>query len=202
MNMKDYTGQFQNNPLGTLEYLQDLSVGIAGAGGIGSNIAWILIRAGIGRLVIADFDSVELPNLNRQFYFMDQIGYPKVEALGHNLRLINPEADVIIHNRMIDSENACSLFFDCDLLVEAVDREDTKVMLLESWMEGLPEKHIYSCSGLAGTGGTEAIRVDRRRGLTIVGDQSSDLNLGTLSSRVCIVAAMMANELIGDICGN
>jgi len=198
--MNDSEDRFRNNPPGTLEHLGKASVGIAGAGGIGSNIAWILVRAGIGRIVVADFDSVELHNLNRQFYFTDQIGYPKVEALGHNLRLINPEADIQIHNRMIDADNACSIFSDCQILVEAVDREETKVMILESWLDGLPEKHIYSCSGLAGTGGTDALGVDRRRGLTIVGDQISKLELGTLSSRVCIVAAMMANELIADIC--
>ena len=200
LNMMDVkTSPFRDNPPGLTVLLNTSSAGITGAGGIGSNVAASLIRAGIGRLVIADFDSVELTNLNRQFYFRDQIGYPKVEALKYNLELINPDAEIKIHNRLIDSENACSIFADCDILVEAVDREDTKIMLLESWLRGLPRKHVFSCSGLAGLGRTDSIRVDRRQNLTIVGDQESDLSLGTLSSRVAIVAAMMANEIIENL---
>ncbi|NOQ22049.1 MAG: sulfur carrier protein ThiS adenylyltransferase ThiF [Candidatus Aegiribacteria sp.] len=190
------TSAFRDNPPGLTSLLNRSSAGITGAGGIGSNVAASLIRAGIGRLVIADFDSVELTNLNRQFYFTDQIGYPKVEALKYNLELINPDAEIEIHTRLIDSENACSIFADCDVLVEAVDREETKIMLLESWLEGFPRKPVFSCSGITGFGKTDSIRVDRRQNLTIVGDQESDLSQGTLSSRVAIVAAMMANEII------
>jgi sulfur carrier protein ThiS adenylyltransferase len=195
------TNAFRDNPPGLTVLLNNSSIGITGAGGIGSNVAAILTRAGVGSLVIADFDSVELNNLNRQFYFADQIGYPKVEALKRNLILINPDAEVKIHNRLIDSENACSIFADCDVLVEAVDSEKTKIMLLESWLEGLPGKPVFSCSGIAGFGRTDLIRVDRRENLTIVGDQESDLSLGTLSSRVAIVAAMMANEIIELLAG-
>ncbi|MCK4807160.1 MAG: sulfur carrier protein ThiS adenylyltransferase ThiF [Candidatus Aegiribacteria sp.] len=190
------TSAFRDNPPGLTDLLNSSSVGITGIGGIGSNVAASLIRAGIGKLVFADFDSVELHNLNRQFFFRDQIGYPKVEALRYNLELINPDAEIEIHNRLIDSENACSIFAGCDVLVEAVDSEETKIMLLESWLEGLPRKPVFSCSGIAGFGRTDSIRVDRRQNLTIVGDQESDLSLGTLSSRIAIVAAMMANEII------
>ena len=187
---------FRDNPPGLTILLQASSVGIAGAGGIGSNVALALIRAGLGRLVITDFDSVEIANLNRQFYFTDQIGYPKVEALKRNLMLINPDAEIEIHNRFIDSDNACSIFRDSDVLVEALDSEEAKVMLLESWLQGLSGKPVFSCSGIAGYGRTDLVRVDRRENLTIVGDQESDLSMGTLSARVAIVAAMMANEII------
>ncbi len=188
--------QFRDNPPGITRILKTASVGIAGCGGIGSNVAACLVRAGIGSLVIVDYDSVELPNLNRQYYFHDQIGYPKVEALSYNLSLINPGLVLQSHSRMLDSTTASDFFHDCNVLVEAVDGEETKVMLLEGWMRDLPEKMIFSCSGIAGHGGTDLIRVDRRRGLTIVGDQCSDLSRGTLSSRVTMVAAMMANEVI------
>ncbi len=194
--IKEETNAFRDNPPGLTFFLNRSSVGIAGAGGIGSNIAAILIRAGVDRLVIADFDSVELPNLNRQFYFRDQIGYPKVEALKHNLELINPDAAIEIHNRIIDKQNACSIYSECDLLVEAFDSAEAKVMLLETWLTGLPGKPVVACSGLAGYGRTDLIRVDRREDFTLVGDQKSDLSLGTLSSRVGIVANMMANEII------
>lgn len=199
--INEETSAFRDNPPGITPVLNRSSAGIVGVGGIGSNVAAILTRAGVGRLVIADFDSVELNNLNRQFYFTDQIGYPKVEALKHNLRLINPDAEIEIHNRLIDSENACSILKDCDVLVEAVDSEETKIMLLESWLEGLPGRPVFSCSGIAGFGRTDLIRVDRRKNLTIVGDQESDLSLGILSSRVAIVAAMMANEIIELLAG-
>jgi sulfur carrier protein ThiS adenylyltransferase len=200
--INERTDAFRDNPPGITVILNSSSVGIAGAGGIGSNVAATLARAGIGKLVIADFDSVELTNLNRQFYFRDQIGYPKVEALKRNLILINPDIEVEIHNRLIDSENACFIFKDCDVLVEAVDSEETKIMLLESWLGGLPGKMVFSCSGIAGFGRTDSIGVDRRENLTIVGDQESDLSLGLLSSRVAIVAAMMANEIIELLMGS
>lgn len=196
------TNAFRDNPPGLTGLLNTSSVGITGAGGVGSNVAASLVRAGLGRLVIADFDSVELPNLNRQFFFRDQIGYPKVEALKYNLELINPDAEIEIHTRLIDPENACSIFADCDVLVEAVDREETKVMLLESWLRGLSGKPVFSCSGIAGFGKTDSIRVDRRQNLTIVGDQESELSLGTLSARVAVVAAMMANEIIEYLVGS
>lgn len=188
--------QFQDNPAGVTAALGRSSVGIAGAGGIGSNVAALLARAGIGRLVLADFDTVEPHNLNRQFYFHDQAGLPKVEALRMNLLGINPGVRLDIHPMVLTTGNASSPFKDCDVLVEAVDAEETKVMLLESWMRDLPGKMIFACSGIAGYGGTDLLRVDRRPGLVIAGDQSSDLSRGTLSSRVAIVAAMMANEII------
>ncbi|MCK4504117.1 MAG: sulfur carrier protein ThiS adenylyltransferase ThiF [Candidatus Aegiribacteria sp.] len=200
--IKEETNAFRDNPPGLTFFLNRSSVGIAGAGGIGSNVAATLIRAGVGRLVITDFDSVELPNLNRQFYFRDQIGYPKVEALKHNLELINPDARIEIHNRIIDAQNACSIYSECDLLVEAFDTAEAKVMLLESWLSGLPEKPVVSCSGLAGYGRTDLIRVDRRENLIIVGDQESDLSQGILSARVGIVANMMANEIIELLSGS
>ena len=187
---------FSDCPSGLAPLLRSATVGIAGAGGIGSNVAWLLARAGTGRLVVADHDVVETSNLNRQFYFLDQVGRPKTEALGENLKRINPGLELVLHRERIVPGNACSLFREADLLVEALDRESVKVMLLESWLLGLPGIPVVACSGLAGEGGTDDVRVDRRSGLTIVGDQSSDLSLGTLSSRVCLVASMMANEAI------
>lgn len=193
---------FRDNPSGLTGLLQRVSVGIAGAGGIGSNIAAILVRAGVGKLIITDFDSVELPNLNRQFYFQDQVGYPKVEALHRSLELINPDAEIETHKRIIDAQNACSIYSECDILVEALDSEEAKVMLLESWLSGLSGRPVVSCSGLTGYGRTDSIRVDRRENLTIVGDQESDLSQGTLSARVGIVANMMANEIIELLVGS
>lgn len=200
--MEDQTGNlFRDCPPGLAPLLHRSTVGIAGAGGIGSNVACLLARAGTGRLIIADHDVVETSNLNRQFYFLDQVGRPKIDALGENLLRINPALELELHGETIAPGNACGLFGKADLLVEALDREDVKVMLLESWLLGLPGVPVVACSGLAGEGCTDEVRVDRRSGLTIVGDQSSDLSLGTLSSRVCLVASMMANEAISLLRG-
>jgi sulfur carrier protein ThiS adenylyltransferase len=199
--MKDQTAIFRDNPPGVADCLSRASVGIAGAGGIGSNIAWILARAGLGRLTVIDSDFVEERNLNRQFYFGDQTGMSKVGALALSLRRINPALDIVAHQVRIDRDNACMLFRDTDILVEALDLDSAKVMLLESWLEGLPGVPVLSCSGLAGEGPLEALRVDRRVGLIIVGDQVSSLSEGTLSSRICMVAAMMASEAISILRG-
>jgi sulfur carrier protein ThiS adenylyltransferase len=199
--MRDQSVIFRDNPPGVTGCLSLASVGIAGVGGVGSNVAWMLARAGLGRLTMIDVDCVEERNLNRQFYFGDQIGMSKVGALALNLRRINPALDLVAHQTRIDRDSACKLFRDVDILVEALDLESSKVMLLESWMEGLPGVPIISCSGLAGEGHLEALRVDRRDGLIIVGDQESDLSEGTLSSRICMVAAMMASEAISILRG-
>ncbi len=188
--------QFRDNPSGITGVLAGASVGIAGAGGIGSNLAAFLVRAGVGRLVIADFDRVELRNLNRQFFFHDQIGCPKVNALKASLLRINPLVDLEAHHSRLDDGTASNTFHGCNVLAEAVDTEETKVMLLECWMRDLPGIPIVACSGIAGHGGTDHLKVDRRRGLTIVGDQFSDLAGGTLAPRVAAVAAMMANEIV------
>jgi len=187
---------FRDNPRGVTERLARATVGIAGVGGVGSNVAWLLARAGLGRLIVADHDRVEPSNLNRQFYFMDQVSLPKVAALADNLARIRSGLDIVTHRTMLDRESSCRLFAGADLLVEALDRDVSKIMLLESWMTGLPGVPIVSCSGLAGEGRSEDVRIDRREGLTIVGDQTSDLSGGTLSSRVCLVASLMAAEVV------
>lgn len=187
---------FKDNPAGLTAILDNSTVGIAGAGGIGSNVAVALIRAGLGKLIIADHDKVELPNLNRQQYFTDQIGYPKVEALRRNLLLINPDADIVIHNIRITHTNASTIFADCDILIEAFDDKKEKVMIIESWLTAFPETTVISCSGVAGWGRTDDLKVERCGNLLIVGDRTTPLSEGTLSARVAIVASMMANEAI------
>jgi len=96
-------------------------VGIAGAGGLGSNVAAMLIRSGVGKLIIADFDTVSIPNLGRQFFFKDQAGMPKVEALRDNLLRIEPDAVLQMHCVKISPENIPLLFSTCDVVVEAFD---------------------------------------------------------------------------------
>ncbi len=171
------------------------TVGIAGAGGLGSNIALALTRAGIGKLVIADHDSVTIANLNRQQYFLNQVGLPKVSALQDNLRHISPYTYVSVYVLKITPDNLESIFGEADILIEAFDDAAEKEMLIETWQSMYPERFIIAASGLAGIGGNGLIRTDRLGNLFIVGDGQSELvpGISPVSARVAIVANMQAN---------
>jgi sulfur carrier protein ThiS adenylyltransferase len=187
---------FADNPAGVTEALTGSTVGIAGAGGLGSNIAILLARAGVGKLMVADFDVVETRNLNRQCYFTDQVGMPKVHALGQTLARINPGLGYVGLRARLDRQTCCDCFADADILVEALDQAESKQFLLEEWLTRLPGKPVVAASGLAGSGGTDRLRVFRAGTLTVCGDFESGLDRGTVSARVGIVASMMANEVI------
>ncbi|MEA3266911.1 MAG: sulfur carrier protein ThiS adenylyltransferase ThiF [Candidatus Fermentibacteria bacterium] len=186
---------FRDCPDGLVGSLSKLRVGITGAGGIGSNVAMLLVRAGVSSLVIVDYDSVEIQNLNRQFFFADQVNMPKVEALVQNLQRINDAIDVETHIVRLTPGNACDFFRSCDILVEAVDDAETKTFLIEEWSTAFPEKQIISCSGIAGTSPLSEIRTERTGKLSVVGDHYSPLELGTFSARVMAVAAHMVAEI-------
>ncbi|MBI2355186.1 MAG: sulfur carrier protein ThiS adenylyltransferase ThiF [Deltaproteobacteria bacterium] len=179
-------------------------VGIAGAGGLGSAVAVALARIGVGRLVIADFDVVEPSNLNRQQYFVDQIGLPKVEALAANLRRINPYVAVEPHGVMLGPENIPTVFAGCGVVVEAFDRADMKAMLVETVLGGMSGVTLVAASGLAGFGPNNAIvtrRVSSR--LYLVGDGESEARPGSglMAPRVGIAASHQANQVVRIILG-
>lgn len=180
------------------DILEHTRIGIAGAGGLGSNCAMHLVRAGARRLVIADFDVVTAGNLNRQFFFADQVGRPKVEALRDNLLRIEPELELEIHNIRITPDNIRELFAGCAIVAEAFDRADAKQMLLAAL---LPDsKPVVAVSGLAGWGGSNEIRVCRvGMHLVLIGDGHSGTDPGNgsfpVSPRVGIAAAMQANSI-------
>ena len=125
-----------------------MNIGIAGVGGIGSNVAVNLVRGGIDWLRIVDFDQVEASNLDRQFYFFDQIGRLKVEALTENLRRIRPSLVIDAWAERVTADNCRRLFTGCDLVVEGFDRADDKKMLLECLAPDLP---VVSACGIAGS---------------------------------------------------
>ena len=110
-----------------------MRIGIAGAGGLGSNVAFNLVRTGVDKLKIVDFDEVDHSNLNRQFYFKDQVGHRKVRALYENLKRINPSIDITIVDRKLEKENINEIFSDCDIIVEAFDKNIYKSMLIEEF---------------------------------------------------------------------
>ena len=184
------------------EILESATVGIAGAGGLGSNCAAHLVRAGLKRLVIADFDVVSPSNLNRQFFFRDQLGLKKVDALAENLRRIEPDLSLDLRDVRLAPDNIDWTFSGCSVIVEAFDSADAKSMLLHALLPlGKP---IVSASGIAGWGRSLAIGQRRiGKNLILIGDTSSDVSngLAPFSPRVGIAAAMEANAVVSLLLG-
>lgn len=180
------------------EILAKKKVGIAGCGGLGSNCAASLVRVGLGNLIIADFDVIDISNLNRQFYFHDQIGRKKVEALKENLLRIRPDLKIEIHDRKLNSEDILSIFGECDVIVEAFDRADMKQMIIETVLEKKPQMPLVCGLGMAGWGDSNTIRVIKDDNLYICGDGVSEVSelLPPLGPRVGIVSNMEANTVL------
>jgi sulfur carrier protein ThiS adenylyltransferase len=180
-------------------HLSKFRIGIAGAGGLGSNCAVALARSGVGTLVIADFDVVEEANLNRQYYFADQIGKSKTIALKENILRINPGAIIILNQEKLDKDNIVEIFSGCDLIVEAFDSSSMKEMLIETVQTKMPGIPIIVGSGMAGWGKTNDLRYRKIDDtLYVCGDESTEVtdNLPPLAPRVSIVANMQANVVI------
>lgn len=180
-------------------HLGKFRIGIAGAGGLGSNCAVALARCGVGTLVIADFDTVEKKNLNRQYYFSDQTGMLKTDALRDNILRINPAIKVKTHNKKLDKSDIMSVFRGCDIIIEAFDSNEMKEMLVETVQMKMPGIPLIIGSGIAGWGNNESIRfrkVDDT--LYVCGDESTtaDENLPPMAPRVGMVANMQANTAI------
>ncbi len=175
--------------------LQTKKVGIAGAGGLGSNCAVTLARIGVGTIVIADFDVVSESNLNRQYFFYDQIGRPKTLALKENILKINPEVTVETYQVMLDRDNIPGIFADCDVIVEAFDLADQKEMLIETLLTHFPGKPLVAGLGMAGWGMNDKIHVRKIDNMYICGDEISEIgpDLPPIAPRVGIVANMQAN---------
>jgi len=197
--MKDFERKFfSKRDLKILSILSKSVVGIAGAGGLGSNVAVTLARAGIGKLVIADFDTVEPSDLNRQQYFIDQIGKPKVDSLLENLKKINPYSEYEVHNIKIDKDNVSKIFAYVDILVEGFDKAEMKQMLIDAWLSHFPKKPIIVASGLAGYGKSEKLHSRKVGNLYICGDEETECEEGIspMAPRVAIVANMQANLVL------
>jgi len=178
-----------------LPIIRNSIIGIAGAGGLGSNIAFSLARIGIGKMIISDFDIIEPSNLNRQQYFIEQIGKPKVEALKENLLKINPFSEYEIHKIKLNAENIPQIYRNVDVMIEAFDKAEMKQMLIETWLQSFPNIPLIAASGLAGFGNNEKIATKKFGNLYIVGDETAELKNGfsPLAPKVGIVANMQAN---------
>ena len=188
---------------GVHERLKNATVGIAGCGGLGSTAAVALARAGIGKLIIADHDVVEPSNLNRQQYFVEHIGQPKVEALKEIILKTNPFAEVECHHVKITPANVGKLFASADVIVEAFDLADQKQMLVEAVQEKMPDKPLVIGNGMAGWGDNNLLKTRKVGNIYICGDEVSEAGpgMGLMAPRVGIAACMEANQVLEILLG-
>jgi sulfur carrier protein ThiS adenylyltransferase len=173
------------------------TVGIAGAGGLGSNCAMCLVRSGFEKLVIADFDVVESSNLNRQAYVPENIGKPKVACLKESLTGINTGLRVESHQVRLDEKNAARIFGSCQVVVEAFDKPENKAWLVNLFLPS--GKLVVSASGLAGFGNSDRIVTRRiRDNFFLIGDGASGVGEGKLPLSPCvnIAAAKQADAVL------
>ena len=193
----------KRNVKGISEKLKKTKVCILGLGGLGSNVAVLLTRSGIGYLKLVDFDIVEASNLNRQQYRISHIGIKKTEAMKSIIREINPFVEVEILDIKVDRENIYSIVGDIEIVVEAFDRAETKAMLMEELLTNT-NKIVVSASGMAGLGSANEIVTRKiRNNFYLIGDNYSDYEeySGIMSTRVMICAAHQANMVLRLILG-
>lgn len=177
--------------------LQNTVVGIAGAGGLGSNCALCLVRSGIRRFVIIDFDRIDYSNLNRQFYFYDQVGQPKVEALKKNLLAIQPNLEIKTYQEKLETANLSQYFSQCDVIVEAFDVAENKQMILEEY--AFSDKLVVVASGLGGYGKADQIITRQIAPKTfLVGDGVSGVSaeVHPFAPHVLVTAAKQADIVL------
>lgn len=183
--------------------LSNFKVGIAGAGGLGSNCAVSLLRSGISNFIIADFDRVTGSNLNRQYYFSRQVGMLKVDAISENMLKINGDAKIATHSTRVNRTNIQSIFADCHVIVEAFDDKKEKQLLIETVLELFPDKPIVVGSGMAGWGANNDIKTEQYDNVYICGDKTREVSeqLPPIGPRVGIVANMQANQVLEILLG-
>jgi len=179
-------------------YLKQFTVGIAGCGGLGSNCAVALARVGVGKLIIADYDIVTEQNLNRQYYFHDQIGRLKVHALSENIKRINSSVIVKSFDMKLCVSDIIELYSGCNVIVEAFDKAEMKQMIIETVLTKMNGKSLVVGVGMAGWGNSISISTRRSENLIICGDEVSEVSetLPVLAPRVGMVANMQANEVL------
>ena len=181
------------------------TIGVAGVGGLGSAIAIALARTGIGHLIIADFDVVEPSNLNRQQYFIDQIGLPKVYALRDTLARINPHVRVTACHLRLTPANIPEVFGHAQILTEAFDRAEQKVMLIETFAARFPDRPIVTGSGMAGYGSANTVQTQKvANNLYLCGDATTAAAPGTglMAPRVGVAAHHQANAVLRLLLGH
>lgn len=179
-------------------------VAIAGLGGLGSNIAVMLTRIGVGHLLLVDFDIVEPSNLNRQSYYIRHLGMPKTQALKEQLQEINPFIQIETRTVRVEEHNVTELFSTYDILCEAFDKPDAKAMLVSTGLAKLSEVKIVAASGMAGFASSNLIRTSKPlERLYLCGDLENGAGIGTglMAPRVQICAGHQANMILRLLIG-
>ena len=167
---KEIQARFVNSEF---EKIQAVAIGIAGAGGLGSNCAINLVRCGFKRFTIVDFDIVEFSNLNRQFFFTSQVGKQKIDMLKENLLSVNPDLELNLITEKIDYHNIRTFFDPCDIVFEAFDNAKDKKMIIETYAGS--DKLMVSASGIAGWGNSDDIKIHRAgKNFFLIGDLVSE----------------------------
>lgn len=180
------------------------TVAICGLGGLGSNIAVALARASIGKLILIDFDRVDLSNLHRQQYKAAQIGRYKTEALAENLREIAPYTEIETITERLTEDNACSLLTGADIVCEAFDQAEAKAMLVHAVLEQIPNAYLVAASGMAGMDTPNTIRTRKiTKRFYLCGDGENDVadTVGLVSPRVMLCAAHQAHTVLRILAG-
>lgn len=181
------------------------AVAVCGLGGLGSNIAVILARAGVGKLILIDFDKVELTNLHRQQYKASQIGMYKTEALNRNLKEIAPYLETEIHTALMNENNYSQLLQSADIICEAFDNAEAKADLVNFVLSKMPAKYIVAASGMAGLNSANLIKTRKiTKRFYLCGDEKSDVKdgIGLVASRVSVCASHQANMVLRIITEN
>lgn len=186
------------------EKMSQSTVAVCGLGGLGSNIAISLARAGVGRLILIDFDEVDVTNLHRQQYKASQVGQKKTDALRENLAEISPYTEIVTYRAKLDENNAPEYLSDADIICEAFDSAEAKGMLVDVCAEKMRDKYLVASSGMAGLGSPNGIRTRRiTKKFYLCGDGESDVNTsGSLvSSRVMLCASHVSTVVLRLIAG-
>ena len=175
------------------------TVAICGLGGLGSNIAIALARAGIGKLLLIDFDRVDITNLHRQQYKATQIGRHKAEALAENLLEIAPYIETEVITKQITEDNVSSLLKNADVICEAFDNAESKAMLVNTLLEQFPNAYMVAASGMAGIDTPNTIQTRKiTKRFYLCGDEESDVAdaIGLVAPRVMLCAAHQAHAVL------
>lgn len=182
-----------------VDALSSSTVAICGLGGLGSNIAMMLSRAGVGRLILIDFDTVNITNLHRQFYKTSQFGMKKAWALSDNLEEIAPLTRLELHDEKISPDRIKELLTDADVICEAFDNAEQKAMLVGAVLEMFPDTDLVAASGMAGSGDANDITTRQiAEHFYLCGDCHTDVGEADslLPSRVMVCAAHQAHKII------
>lgn len=179
--------------------LKQSTIAVCGLGGLGSHIAIMLARSGIGKLILFDFDIVEPSNLNRQSFYVSDLGLYKSEAIGNQIKTINPYTQIKLHTLRITRDNIGELFGECNVVCEAFDTIESKSMIMQNFHKCYPNKILICASGIAGYGDSNSIQTHKiADNFYVCGDlkNGAKVGKGLMSPRVTIAAAHQANLVL------